>query len=223
MALSINKPAAFQGYSLIAPMRSTSTYLIDMEGRIVNQWRSNYTPALSAYLLPNGHLLRPGAEGGGGGAGAGGRIQEFDWDGNLVWDLSFRDLVKDSRLSPHHDVCPLPNGNVLVICQDPKSRDEAIDAGRLPTTATRGVQSEAVLEIQPVGKTGGKIVWAWYAWDHLIQDVHEEKANFSDVSEHPELIDVNFVNGMMDRMMQDPAQLAKLRSLGYVGGGSQQG
>ena len=52
--VTVNTPAAFPGYTLVAPMNSTSTYLIDMEGRIVNEWKSDYTPALSAYLLENG-------------------------------------------------------------------------------------------------------------------------------------------------------------------------
>ncbi len=216
--LTVNTPAAFPGYTLIAPMNSTSTYLIDMEGRIVNEWKSEYTPALSAYLLENGHLLRPCADRGfmQGGPGAGGRIQEFDWDGNLVWDYSFG----DSKLRPHHDICRLPNGNVLVVASDPRTQEEAIAAGRRPEIAPQQLLPECILEIQPTGPTTGEIVWQWHAWDHLVQDFDKAKPNYGDVSEHPELIDVNFSTNMMDRMMQDPQQLARLRSLGYVGGGT---
>ena len=240
--VTVNESTAFQGYTLVAPMRSKSTYLIDMDGRIVNEWKSEYTPALSAYLLADGSLLRPCSESGFGGPGgprgrgqggpgqrgrggpggmpgAGGRIQKFDWDGKLVWDFDFSKTFKSKNLKPHHDICPLPNGNVLFICTDTKTEKEAIKAGRLPTTATAGVMSDAIVEVKPTGKKGGKIVWEWYAWDHLIQDVHEKKDNFGEVSEHPELIDVNFVTGMMAKAMQDPEQLEKLRSLGYVGGG----
>ena len=214
--LTINKPTAFQGYTLVAPMNSTSTYLIDMEGRIVNEWKSDYTPALSAYLLENGHLLRPAAERGQGrgGAGAGGRVQEFTWDGELVWDYSFG----DSKLRPHHDICPLPNGNVLVIASDPKTKEEAIAAGRWPESVDFQFMPDCILEIKPTGKTSGEIVWRWHAWDHLVQDCDESKPHFGDVATHPELIDINFGSGMMDRMMQDPEQLEKLRALGYVGG-----
>lgn len=212
--LTVNEPVAFQGYSLIAPMNSTTTYLIDMDGRIVNEWKSDFTPALSAYLLENGHLLRPGAESGFG-PGAGGRIQEFSWDGELVWDYSFG----ESKRHPHHDICPLPNGNVLVVASDPKTKDEAIAAGRRPESVNRQLLSECILEIKPTGKTTGEIVWRWHAWDHLVQDIDENKPNYGDVSEHPERIDLNFSTHMMDRMMQDPAQVARLRSLGYVGGG----
>jgi hypothetical protein len=61
VGLTINQPGAYPGYALLAPMNSTETYLIDMEGRVVKTWKSDYTPALSAYLLENGNLLRPAA------------------------------------------------------------------------------------------------------------------------------------------------------------------
>ncbi len=216
--LSINKPNAFPGYTLVAPMNSTSTYLIDMEGRIVNEWKSDFTPALSAYLLENGRLLRPGAERGFGfgGPGAGGRIQEFTWEGELVWDYSFG----DSKLRPHHDICHLPNGNVLVVASDPKTVEEAVAAGRRPETVQDQLTPDCILEIKPTGKTTGEIVWQWHAWDHLVQDFDKTKPNFGDVSEHPERIDLNFTTNIFDRMVADPQQLARLRSLGYVGGGT---
>jgi hypothetical protein len=77
--LSVNRPGTYGGYTLVAPMNSTSTYLIDMEGRIVNEWKSEYTPALSAYLLENGHLLRPAAMGKEGFAGP---------DGSGAWSTA---------------------------------------------------------------------------------------------------------------------------------------
>ena len=215
--LSINKSGAFQGYSLVAPMNSKSSYLIDMEGRIVNEWKSDYTPAMMPYLLENGHLLRPANDGSQGFApGAGGRIQEFTWEGELVWDYSFA----GSRVRPHHDICRLPNGNVLVVATDPRTREEAIAAGRRPESVGNQLQADCILEIKPTGKTTGDIVWQWYAWDHLVQDTDKAKPSYGDVSEHPELIDINFVTEMMDRMLRDPQRLAQLRSLGYVGGGS---
>ncbi len=216
--LTVNTPAAFQGYSLISPMNSKSTYLIDMEGRIVNEWKSDYTPAMCAYLLENGHLLRPGAERGfmQGGPGAGGRIQEFTWEGELVWDYSFG----ESKQRPHHDICRLPNGNILVVASDPKTKDEAIAAGRRLESVRTQLLPDCILEIKPTGSTTGEIVWEWHAWDHLIQDLDKARPGYGDVSEHPELVDVNFSTDMMDRMMSDPQQLANLRSLGYVGGGT---
>jgi len=77
----LNDEGAFKGYTLFAPINSTTTYLIDNEGRIINTWKSDYRPAHSAYLLRNGHLLRTGAMGPRGnstfgGGGSGGHVQE---------------------------------------------------------------------------------------------------------------------------------------------------
>src|SRR5438477_6407218 len=55
--VSINDTKAYKGYTLVAPMNSKTTYLIDMDGRVVKTWESEFTPGLSAYILENGHLL----------------------------------------------------------------------------------------------------------------------------------------------------------------------
>src|SRR5437867_4449486 len=54
-----NEPGAYQGYTLISPLASKITYLIDMQGRIVRTWDGATPPQLCANLLPNGNLLRP--------------------------------------------------------------------------------------------------------------------------------------------------------------------
>ncbi len=61
VGLLLNDSRAFQGYTLIAPMLSQTTYLIDMQGKVVRTWESDCNPGVSAYLLENGHLLRPGS------------------------------------------------------------------------------------------------------------------------------------------------------------------
>ncbi len=38
-----NQPKAFPGYTLVAPVLSTKTDLIDMQGRAVRTWESDYT------------------------------------------------------------------------------------------------------------------------------------------------------------------------------------
>src|SRR5262249_21200126 len=126
LGLSINDPGAFQGYTLLAPMDSTKTFLLDMQGKVVQTWESDATPALCPLLLENGHLLRPGYIGSdsrvfGPGPGVGGRIQEFSWEGELVWDFRFY----NARQLPHHDMTRLPNGNVLLIVSDRKTAEEA--------------------------------------------------------------------------------------------------
>jgi hypothetical protein len=190
VGLLVHDPRACKGYTLLASSASHLTYLIDMDGRVVNTWKSDCNPGASAYLLENGHLLRTGEVkkrpffGG----GAGGRIQEFTWDGNLVWDFTY---VTDTRL-PNHDICKLPNGNVLMLVWDKKSARDALAAGRRPEAVGEYLLTGSLLEVQPTGKTTGKIVWEWHAWDHLIQDFDEKQANHGNVGEHPERIDINF-------------------------------
>ena len=89
VGLFFNDKEAFTGYTLFAPIRYTMTYLIDNDGLLVHSWESDRRPGQSAYLLENGHLLRTAKTEGNqvfDAGGVGGRIQEFAWDGTLVWD-----------------------------------------------------------------------------------------------------------------------------------------
>ena len=183
--------ASSDGYTLLAPINTSATFLIDARGRVVNTWVSTYAPGLSAYLLPNGNLLRTGRVGNtkftiG---GNGGIIEEYDWSGALVWTYQY----SSSSYCQHHDIARLPNGNVLLIAWEEISQQEAIAAGRDPALLTSGVlYPDKIVEVQPTGPTTGQIVWEWRAWDHLIQDFDPTKANYGVVGQHPERIDLNY-------------------------------
>jgi len=170
--------------------------LIDMEGRVVHQWSSDVTPGQSVYLLTNGNLVRPAQVGkenpsGMGGGGQAGRLQEYSWDNELLFDYKF---ANQTQLS-HHDVCRLNNGNYFVIIWEKKSKEDAMAAGRTEATANM-VQADCILEVKPTSKTTCEVVWEWHAWDHLVQDVDKNKTNYGDVAAHPELIDINFGSGL---------------------------
>jgi hypothetical protein len=189
----VNHPGAFEGYTLVFPLSSTKTYLIDMQGRVVRMWQSKYMAGQDAYLLENGNLLRAADldadEAFFAGASKGGRIQEFTWEGDLVWDYRFHN---QSQVR-HHAITQMPNGNVMMIVWERKTAQQAMAAGVKPVLAgKKDVLVDALIEIKPTGKTSGKIVWEWRMWDHLIQDHDSSKPNFGDVAAHPELIDVNF-------------------------------
>ena len=193
LGLALNDPKAFRGYTLLNPMSQKVTYLIDTEGRVVHSWKSEHNSMHAARLLPDGHLFRPAMVEGadrafGAGPGAAGRIQEFDWDGDLVWDFVFHN---DKQFS-HHDAIKIPSGNVLMVVWDKKTRDEAIAAGRKKELVGDYLMPDSVVEVKPTGKTTGEVVWEWHLWDHLIQDHDSSKANFGDVAAHPELVDINF-------------------------------
>jgi Spy/CpxP family protein refolding chaperone len=223
--LSVNDPRAFQGYTLIAPMTSTKTYLIDMEGKIVRSWESKYPPAHGACLLENGHLLRPGDLGSetrsfGAAAAAGGQVQEFSWEGEIVWDFRFF----NERQLPHHDATKLPNGNVLMIVWDKKTAKEALAAGRRPILAGDSfLLPDSLIEIKPTGKTTGEVVWEWRLWDHLVQDFDKTKANYGNVSEHPELVNINFGEDALAPLIATKDGVDTLKSIGYLGANSSAG
>jgi len=191
----INKPGTFKGYTLFAPINSTVTYLIDDEGRVINQWKSEYRPGHSVYLLENGHLLRTGAMGPRGNTtfragGSGGHVQEFTWEGKLVWDYTY----SSQKYLLHHDIEIMPNGNILMIAWEKKGRRELIAAGRNPESIpTQGLWVDHVIEVKPMGKTNGDIVWKWHVFDHVIQDVDASKKNYGDVARHPELLNLNYI------------------------------
>jgi formylglycine-generating enzyme required for sulfatase activity len=196
VGLFLNDGRAWPGYTLFAPKHFTTTYLIDNAGRVVHSWTGGRDePGQSAYLLENGHLLRPTMTKGplSTGGGEGGRVEEFDWDGNLVWELDY----STETAMQHHDVHILPNGNLLMLAVEKRTYAEAIAAGFDPAKLDPEVQSkgfmvpDTVVEIQPTRPKGGTVVWTWRVWDHLIQDLDRTKANYSDGSAHPERVDTD--------------------------------
>ena len=54
--LVLSTSGAFPGYTLVAPMDKTITYLINNQGESVHEWQSGYTPGNAAYLLEDGSL-----------------------------------------------------------------------------------------------------------------------------------------------------------------------
>ena len=52
--------------------------------------------------------------------------------------------------------------------------------------------SEAIFEIEMVGSDEINIVWEWHLWDHVIQDIDPDLPNYGVISEHPELMDINW-------------------------------
>jgi hypothetical protein len=220
--LLVNAPGAFQGYALYAPLRSGRTVLVDMAGEVVHEWKHGL-PTMSNYLLDDGHLLaisrlddNPTFFGG----GIGGRIQELDWDGKVVWDWT---LSTETQIT-HHDVERMPNGHVLVIVWERIDAPAAIALGRDPEALGKpGWWVDAVLEVEPVRPDGAKIVWEWHMSDHLVQDLDRTKANYGSPADRPERIDANF--DLRPKPPMTPEELAKekerekaIRDLGYSGG-----
>lgn len=176
------------GYLLLAPLDDTNTYLIDKEGEIAYRWPGAHRPGNAVYLLENGNLLRTGKTSSRhfDTGGVGGIVQEIAPDGTVMW--SYTHDGAQGRL--HHDIEPLPNGNVLMIAWELVTASEALAAGRDPLLLTSGeLWPDTIIEVNP---ETNEIVWEWRMWDHLVQDYDTTKANYGVVADHPELIDLNY-------------------------------
>ncbi len=164
------------------------TYLIDNDQEIINTWQHSTSSASMPYLLPDSTLLFPGRVQDPeymDVSSAGGRLIKYNWDGEIIWDYIFA----DSMYIQHHDIEPLPNGNVLLLAYERKSMQEGIDAGK--TNLEGEIWSEMIIEVEPNDVNSGNIVWEWHFWDHLIQDVDPSKENYGIVSENPQKLDIN--------------------------------
>ena len=190
VGLFLNDSTSLNGYTLFGPGASKITYLIDNCGNEVHRWdQSTTNPGASVYLLENGNLLRTGRLNSNfNGGGTGGRLEIFNWEGDLIWQYDY----STSTYHHHHDVAPMPNGNILLIAWESRVEVELEVAGRNPITISNPIWSERVVEIKPIGTDEIEVVWEWHLWDHLIQDFDSTKMNYGVVAEHPELMDINF-------------------------------
>src|SRR5262249_49880664 len=120
---------------LFSPISSTSVYLMNLDGQLLNEWRTDQAPGYSVYLLPSGLLLRAKSvperpfstlQG-----SNGGRVEMLDWNGNVVWGFDYASLEGQQ----HHDVFWMPNsGHVLMVAWERRTAPQAIPAGRTPQT-----------------------------------------------------------------------------------------
>ena len=202
----------FNGYTLFTPYgilnEDRYSYLIDNNYNIINTWehQCSCSPASMPYLVSgNG----PGFEHSllyyparadniviNNGAG-GGIVLIYNWEGDLIWNFANNEIICNETYQAHHDIEVLPNGNFLVNLYEVIDGDEAYSMGRISlNNPINQIWSVAIFEIEPNFETGyGSIIWEWHLWDHLIQDVNPELLNYGDISNHPELFNINFGPG----------------------------
>ena len=146
---TIYKPEkCFGGYTLFPyqVQGGPGAVLVDMNARIAHGWRIE-SEAIRARLLPDGHLLVLA------GKGENGRGQEYDWEGNLVWNCPIP--------RSHHDIFRKPNGNTLMIVAEdtPQNiREKATDKRR-----RQYIHSDIIVEVTP----DNRVVWECHLCDLL--------------------------------------------------------
>lgn len=191
--LDYNINETYPGYTLIYPHNQPTVYLLDGCGEIAHSWpdSAQFRPGNTAYMLEDGRLVKtkrlasiaddPIWAGGGGGF-----IEIRSWENELLWEFELNNA--DARL--HHDIKVLPNGNILALAWEHKTREEAIAVGRdTALIIDDELWPDYLFEINP---ETDEIVWEWHTWDHLIQDYDETKPNFGVVADHPERVDINY-------------------------------
>lgn len=201
--ISYQPDKSYDGYNLFYPHNQSTAFLTDNCGQIVHTWEDDaiFRPGNMVYILENGNLIRckrlNNPTNDSIWAGGGGAIVEIrSWENELLW--SFEQNNDTARL--HHDVAPMPNGNILMLAWELKTGEEALQAGRNPDLLPRNkLWPDYIYEIDP---TTDEIVWEWHVWDHLIQDFDPAMDNFGVVAAHPELVDINWDtnNGAPDWM-----------------------
>jgi hypothetical protein len=190
--VTITSDGLADGYVMYAVPNSASVYLINRKGEVVHEWKGNYGgPARVSYLQADGSLIQNAGDpdfpvfAGGGEAG---RLQKITWDGKIAWDFEYA----NEKEHVHHDFAVMPNGNILAIAWEAKTAAEVLAAGRKPKLIPKaGLWPDKIVEIKPDGERGGKVLWEWHIWDHLIQDLDSKKKNYGKPAEHPELLDIN--------------------------------
>ena len=180
----------FNGYALYANQNQNSAYLIDDQADIAFNWTLPYSANYACALDNNGNFVYGAVNNGNqlNGAAVGGKVASIDSNNNVVWEFTY----SNSEHVSHHDMCLMPNGNVLLIAWEAKSTSELTQHGFDGATSEKWPTH--IIEVQQNGN-GGEIVWEWHLWDHMIQDHDNTKDNYGVVADHPELMDVNVPAG----------------------------
>ena len=210
------------GMILFTPYNSQDsinvTYLTDHHFNEINTWEheQNLVPASMPYLNQDSTIWYPCKSSNPTmvSGGVGGLIQKLDWNNDIVWEFS----ISNDSLQHHHDIEPMPNGNILIIAWSRKNLHDAQSMGReIIETPLQQMWSESIFEIKPIGSDSAEIVWEWHLWDHLVQDVNPNLSNYGVISEHPELLNINLgqVGFGMSSFGSDNADWIHFNSIDY--------
>ncbi len=113
----------------------------------------------------------------------------------------------------------------MYIDSDYLQRADAIAAGANPACLppdnddpdekSPGIELDSIVVIQ----SDGTEVWRWNVRDHLIQDFDSSKANYGEVADHPERIDINYglcrQHASFNDFLKAPHHLTHLNSIDY--------
>tara|TARA_B100001250_G_scaffold56554_1_gene43720 strand:- start:800 stop:2284 length:1485 start_codon:yes stop_codon:yes gene_type:complete len=207
---SIISQDVFDGYTLFTPQsgggggNNIRTRLLDNDFNEFHDWSHDRGPASMPYLISgdtygfegygfeNSILIypyrvsNPTMESG----GVGGGVKIYNWEGDLLWTFE----LSDNNYQHHHDIQPLPNGNILMIAWERFYSSTWSEMGRTDVENTLNqMWGTVIFEVQPNLIDGtAEIVWEWHIFDHLVQDRDPSYgATYGAISDYPELMDIN--------------------------------
>lgn len=197
----LNNSGTYEGFTLFTARQYHTSYLINNEGRKINEWaQANGDRVENCRLLENGQLIRsvnlllPFYNGK---PGAHGKLELVNWDGSVDWSMTYA----DSTHVLHHDVVPILQNDssyhFLVSTWDVVPGDTAIAHGRNPSAvggSSNYILVERILEIEPVGTSNYNIVWEWSVMDHLVQQDYPSAGNYisNGALNNPQLFHFNY-------------------------------
>lgn len=161
---ALNAAKAFPGFTLFAPLEGDgAVYLVDLQGKVIHNWKMLYPPGLYGYLTDKGSLFYCGKIDNDTILGRtpphGGVALEADWNGKVLWELRHPEQHHDGRL--------LKNGNVLLLCATalPDEIAEKVQGGG--RGGGRGGNRKMAGDYLVEMTKDGRIVWEWRSWEHL--------------------------------------------------------
>jgi hypothetical protein len=142
------------------------TYVTDRDGNPIWYYdvgAPNYVFTIKP--LPNGHIILSDE------TTTASILREIDLAGNTIRDMDIPTLVAKTsaagfNFSPtfyHHDICPLPNGHLIVLVEDAK---DFVDLPGYPGTTT--VIGDALIDLDQ----NWNPVWSWNSFDYLDVNRH---------------------------------------------------
>jgi hypothetical protein len=171
-------------YTLAVENGGTKSSLLDKAGNKVKEWQFNSSLGNDLELLPDGKLFgifkseNPSITFG----GFGGIVKIINSDGSIDWEYEY----SSENYISHHDTELLPNGNVLFIVWE---KIDVLEGQTNGVTTSVPFYPETLIEVNPLNN---QIVWKWRSFDHIIQDADDTLLNFGNVSENPQLININY-------------------------------
>ncbi len=165
---------AWNGYTVLSPLRTQAVIVIDMNGNVVKQWDGyNNSAGGPARILPDGVVM--GAAGARQGHQESLELVQRDFEGQLIWrfDRGEQITTNDGKTiwsaRQHHDWQredfpagyyspsnkPSTQGaNTLILTHTNRTR---------PNVANPELEDDRLIEVSPKGD----ILWEWFASDHI--------------------------------------------------------